>query len=196
MGGGSSPLSCGVFLPPPLSQAFLLLVAGRTPPLLPSPARADLFIYNSGRDSPPRLFGTQDAPPSLLCVFIVLVAYYSVSLFFPGGGRSVQRAMLIWPRVVCGSSAYHLAHLVVRVFPSHLGAGIWRHPRGPPDFSIQREVEMLCAGWKCEGVKVLPLLGGLPAMCVSTISPRFHFRRHAFCFLPVAAILESPWCFS
>jgi hypothetical protein len=32
------PPSCGVFLPPPLLQAFLLLVAGRVPPLLPSPA--------------------------------------------------------------------------------------------------------------------------------------------------------------
>jgi hypothetical protein len=32
----------------------------------------------------------------------------------------------------------------------------------------------------------------LPTRCVSSISPRFHYRRHAFCFLPVAAILESP----
>jgi hypothetical protein len=31
----------------------------------------------------------------------------------------------------------------------------------------------------------------LTARCVSSISPRFHYRRHAFCFLPVAAILES-----
>jgi long-subunit acyl-CoA synthetase (AMP-forming) len=30
----------------------------------------------------------------------------------------------------------------------------------------------------------------LPAMCVSSISPRFHYRRHAFCFLPLATILE------
>jgi hypothetical protein len=37
VGGGSYPLSCGVFLPPPLSQAFLLLVAGRMPRLLPEP---------------------------------------------------------------------------------------------------------------------------------------------------------------
>jgi hypothetical protein len=37
-------------------------------------------------------------------VFIVLIAYYSVSLFSPGGGRSVQGAMLLWPRVVCGST--------------------------------------------------------------------------------------------
>jgi hypothetical protein len=94
------PLSCGVFLPPPLLQAFLLLVAGRVPPLLPS--TAGLFINSSVRNSPPHLFSAQCAPPSLPCVFIVLTAYYSVSLFPPGGGPSVQGAMLIWPRVVCG----------------------------------------------------------------------------------------------
>jgi hypothetical protein len=32
----------------------------------------------------------------------------------------------------------------------------------------------------------------LPARCISSVSPRFHYRRHAFCFLPLAAILESP----
>jgi hypothetical protein len=32
----------------------------------------------------------------------------------------------------------------------------------------------------------------LPAKCVSSVSPRFHYRRLAFCFLPLAAILESP----
>jgi hypothetical protein len=31
-----------------------------------------------------------------------------------------------------------------------------------------------------------------PVRCISSISPRFHFRRHTFCFLPLAAILESP----
>jgi hypothetical protein len=31
----------------------------------------------------------------------------------------------------------------------------------------------------------------LPAMCVSNVSPRFHYRRLSFCFLPLAAILES-----
>jgi hypothetical protein len=80
------PLSCGVFLPLPLSQAFLLLVAGRMPLLPPSLARPGLFIYSSGKDSPPPLFGAQCSPPSLLCVFIVLIAYYSVSLFFRGWG--------------------------------------------------------------------------------------------------------------
>jgi hypothetical protein len=31
----------------------------------------------------------------------------------------------------------------------------------------------------------------MPAKCVSSISPRFHYKRLAFCFLTLAAILES-----
>jgi hypothetical protein len=31
-----------------------------------------------------------------------------------------------------------------------------------------------------------------PAKCVSSVSPRFHYRRLTFCFLPLATILESP----
>jgi hypothetical protein len=54
----------------------------------------------------PPSFSTQGAPPSLLRVFFVVIVYYSVSLFSLGGGRYVQGAMLIWPRVVCGSTAY------------------------------------------------------------------------------------------
>jgi hypothetical protein len=30
-----------------------------------------------------------------------------------------------------------------------------------------------------------------PVRCISSVSPRFSFRRHAFCFLPLATILES-----
>jgi hypothetical protein len=176
MGSGSFLLSCGVFLPPLLLQAFPLLTAGwcccscwlaslftvhmgggSSSPLLwgfppsttlpnfpipgcwaqaPAPARAylarpSLCINSSGEDYSPLLFGAQGTPPSLLCVFIVLIAYYSVSLFSPPGGWSVQGSMLIWPRVVCGSTIYCLAHLV----PSHLGAGDWQ-PWGSPGFSI------------------------------------------------------------
>jgi hypothetical protein len=35
-------LSCGVFLPPPFSQAFPLLAAGRAPLLPPEPLRPGL----------------------------------------------------------------------------------------------------------------------------------------------------------
>jgi hypothetical protein len=31
-----------------------------------------------------------------------------------------------------------------------------------------------------------------PVRCISSVSPRFYFRRHTFSFLPLAAILESP----
>jgi hypothetical protein len=43
-------------------------------------AQLGLFIYSSGKDSFPPLFCPQCAPPSFPCVFIVLIAYYSVSL--------------------------------------------------------------------------------------------------------------------
>jgi hypothetical protein len=65
--------------------------------------------------------------PHPLCyvslLFLLLITQFP--FFSLGGGRSVQGAMLIWPRVVCGSTAYHLAHLMVCVFPSRLGAGVW-----------------------------------------------------------------------
>jgi hypothetical protein len=57
-------------------------------------------------------------------------------LFSLGGGQSFQGAMLIWLRVVCGSTIYHLAHLVVCIFPSHLGAAVWRWHGSPPGFFV------------------------------------------------------------
>jgi hypothetical protein len=42
-----------------------------------------------------------------------------------------------------------------------------------------------------EGSKLCLFLVIMPAKCVSRVSPRFHYRRFAFCFLPLAAILES-----
>jgi hypothetical protein len=84
--------SCGRSVCPPLLWSFppsTTLTSFPTPgcwAFLPSPARPSLFIYSSGRDSPPPDFSAQGAPPSLLRVFIVLIAYYSVSLFSPGWG--------------------------------------------------------------------------------------------------------------
>jgi hypothetical protein len=82
-------------------------------------------------------FSAQGTPPSLRPVFFVVIAYYSVFFLFSlGGGRSVQGPMLIWPRVVCGSTTCHLAHLVVCIFPSCLGAAIWLWHGNPPGFSV------------------------------------------------------------
>jgi hypothetical protein len=66
------------------------------------------------RDFLSPLFGAQGALPSLLCVFFVLIAYYSIFFFIPWVGIDLSRG-LCW---------------------------------------------MLCEGWGCGGVKVLPLLGG------------------------------------
>jgi hypothetical protein len=93
---------------------------------------------------------------SFLLLLLIIQFFFLFSL---SGGLSVQGAMLIWPRVACGSTACCLAHLVVHVFPSRLGPSVWWRHRSPPRFSVQHEVEMLCAGWRCGGVKVLPLLG-------------------------------------
>jgi hypothetical protein len=127
-----SPLSSGAFLPLPLLQAFPLLVAGWVLPLLPS--LAGVFVYSSMRYSPPPLFSTQGAPPSLLHVFFVVIAYYS--FFSLGGGWCVQGSMLIWARFFCGSTTCHFTRLVVHVFPSHLGTGIWLWGGSPPGFSV------------------------------------------------------------
>jgi hypothetical protein len=45
-----------------------------------------------------------------------------------------------------------------------------------------------------EGSKLCLFSVIMPAKCVSSISPRFRYRRLAFCFLPLATILESPLC--
>jgi hypothetical protein len=79
----SSPLSCGVFLPPLLLQAFLLLVVGCVPPLLPS--TACLFIYSSVRDFPfPPLWCSGHPALFAACLFCYCLLF-SFS-FFPGWG--------------------------------------------------------------------------------------------------------------
>jgi hypothetical protein len=52
-------------------------------------------------------FGAQGAPPSLPRVFFLFLLFIiQFFFFFPWvGGQSVQGAMLIWPRVVCGSTS-------------------------------------------------------------------------------------------
>jgi hypothetical protein len=102
-------------------------------PLLPSPA--GLFIYSSMRDFPSPPLRCSGRPALFaMCLFCCYCLLFWV-FFSLGGGRSVQGAMLIWPRVVCGSTTCRLAHLVVCVFPSHLDSGIWQ-PGGPPGFSV------------------------------------------------------------
>jgi hypothetical protein len=50
------------------------------------------------------------------CLFYCCCLLFSFFSFSLGGGLSVQGAMLSWPRVVCGSTACRLDHLVVCFF--------------------------------------------------------------------------------
>jgi hypothetical protein len=111
----------------------LLLLAGQVLPLLPS--LASLFIYSSVRGCPSPLWFSGHPALFATCLFCCLLFSWFFSLFSLSWGWSVQGAMLIWPRIVCGRTTCHLAHLVVYIFPSGLGAVIWWH-RSPPGFSI------------------------------------------------------------
>jgi hypothetical protein len=57
-------------------------------------------------------------------------------------------------------------------------------------FNVKWRCSLLAGG--VEGSKFCLFSVVLPARCVSSVSPRFHYRRHAFCFLPLATILGSP----
>jgi hypothetical protein len=97
-------------------KLFYSKVAGRVPPLLPS--LAGVFIYSSMRDCPSHTLVLRGPHPLCYVSFFVAVVCYSVwvfSLFSLVGDQSVQGAILIWPRVVCGSTACCLAHLMVCV---------------------------------------------------------------------------------
>jgi hypothetical protein len=99
--------------------------------------------------------------------------------------------VLIWLRAVCGSIECHLAHLVVHIFPSHLGTAVWRRAGAllVSPFNVK---------WRCyaqaggvEESKFCLFLVVFPVRCISSFSPRFYIRRYTFCFLPLATILDD-----
>jgi hypothetical protein len=101
VGSGPSPFSCGVFLLPPLSQAFPLVVAGRSHPLWPGPAclftvPGRIPLPPSSSSGRPILFAT-----CLYCSYCLLLSFS----FFPGWGLVCPGGYAEWPRVVCGSTA-------------------------------------------------------------------------------------------
>jgi hypothetical protein len=190
---GSSLLSCGVFLPPPLSQAFPLLAAGHVPPLPPEPLRPTRLVYlqsQEGFPSPnlqcsgrPTLF-----PVCLNCSYCLLVSFS----FFPGwrsdcpGGYAALAQACLWE--YCSTAKLTL---------STSTQAIWSWATGSPGallvspFNVKWRFSAPAGG--VEGSKFCLFSVIMPAKCVSSVSPRFSYKRLAFCFLPLAAILESPY---
>jgi hypothetical protein len=98
--------------------------------------------------------------------------------------------MLLWPRLVCGSTAVPQSSPGLHLPKPY---GCW--PLAAPGALL---ISLFNMKWRfsapaggVEGSKLCLFSVIMPAKCVSNVSPRFHYRRLAFCFLPLAAILES-----
>jgi hypothetical protein len=70
-----------------------------------------------------------------------------------------------------------------------MGAGHWR-PGGLLVSPFNVKWRFSAPAGDVEGSKLCLFSVIMPAKCVSSVSPRFHYRRLTFCFLPLAAILE------
>jgi hypothetical protein len=150
-----------------------------------------LFIYSSWKDSLPPIFGALCAPPSFLRVFIVLIAYYSVSLFSPGwgsvcpGGYAALAQDCLWEY-----------HGTTKFTWSASSQAVWARATGSPGallvslFNMKWRFSALAGGVEESKLCLFSVI--MPAKCVSSVSPRFHYRRLTFCFFPLATILESP----
>jgi hypothetical protein len=173
-----------------LSQASLLLVAGRAP-LPPEPLWPARLIYLQSREGVPspnlQRSGRPTLFPACLNCSYCLVFIFS---FFPGwrsvcpGGYAALAQACLWGTVVPQSS------LGPRL-PKPYG----RRPLAAPGALLGSPFNVKCrfsapAG-DVEESKLCLFSVIMPAKCVSSVSPRFHYRRVTFCFLPLAAILES-----
>jgi hypothetical protein len=182
----------GVFLPLPLSQAFPLLVARSTPPLPPEALWPARLVYLQSQEGFPSSNLRCSVCPTLFLV--CLICSYCLLLkfsFFPG-----------W-RSVCPVAYAALAQACLWEYRSTAkltwsasSQAIWAPVSGGPGpllvslFNVKWRFSALAGG--VEGSKLCLFSVIIPTKCVYGVSPRFHYRRLAFCFLPLAAILESP----
>jgi hypothetical protein len=128
-------------------------------------------------------------PTCLYCSYCFLLSFS----FFPGwrsvcqGGYAALAQGCLWEH-----------HSTAKLTLSASSHAIWVHVIGSPGALL---VSPFNVKWRCsapaggvEGSKFCLFSVVLPARCVSSVSPRFHYRRHAFCFLPLAAIFPYGTC--
>jgi hypothetical protein len=102
--------------------------------------------------------------------------------------------MLLCPRLVCGATT------VPRSSPGpRLPKPYGRRPLAAPGsllgspFNVKWRFSAPAGGVEESKLCLFSVI--IPTKCVSSVSPRFHYRRVAFCFLPLAAILELQYSF-
>jgi hypothetical protein len=162
---------CWVRPPGPLRPARLIYLQSREG--FPSP--------NLSRSGHPTLF-----PVCLYCFYCLLVSFS----FFPRVEVGLSRGLCCSGPGLSGSTKVprsspgpHFPKPSGRGQPVALGALLVSL------FNVKLRFSAPAGG--VEGSKFCLFLVILPAKCVSSVSPIFHYRRLAFCFLPLAAILES-----
>jgi hypothetical protein len=157
-------------------------------PARASLARPSLFVYSSWKDSPPHSLLLRVPHPlhNVSLLFLLLITQF---LFFPRVEVDLSRGL--------GFSGPGLSVGVPCTTKLTLSAScqaIWVQATGGPGallvspFNVKWRFSAPAGG--VEGSKFCLFSVVLPARCVSSIFPRFHYRSHAFCFLPLAAILE------
>jgi hypothetical protein len=140
-------------------------------------------LWRSGH---PALFAT--------CLFCCYCLLFRVFFFFPWVGVSLSRG-LCW-----SDPGLSVEYRVPLISPCGLPSSqaVWELASGSPGALL---VSLFNVKWRCyaqaggvEESKFCLFLVIFPVRCISSVSPRFYFSRHAFCFLPLAAILESSPC--
>jgi hypothetical protein len=118
VGSGSSLLSCGVFLPPPLTQAFPLLVARCAPPLPPEPLQPAGLLYLQFREGFPFPPLWSSGCPTLFasCLYCSYCLLLSLSFFSrvgvcPGGYGDLAQGCLWKCRIPLSSPCPRLPKL-------------------------------------------------------------------------------------
>jgi hypothetical protein len=184
--------SCGKWVFPPLLWSFSPSATLTSFPAsgcwacAPTPARGSLERIPFPQSSALR------APQTLFCVSYLFLLLITQFLFFPEVEVSLSRGLRCsGPGLSVGVPQYCKACLV-HVFTS--SQAFWVLATGGPGallfspFNVKWRFSALAEGVEGSKLCLFPVI--MPAKCVSGVSPRFHYGRLTFCFLPLAAILE------
>jgi hypothetical protein len=194
--------SCGRWVFPPLlcssppSSTLTSFPAPGSWACAPAPTRGSLarpgcLFTVTGRIPFPQS-SVLSAPHPLSHVSLLFLLLITQFLFFPG-----------W-RSVCPGGYAALAQAclwgyrgTVKLTWSASSQAVWAPATGSLGALLVSPFNMT---WRfsapaggVEGSKFCLFSVIMPAKCVSSVSPRFHDRRLTFCFLPLAAILDSPF---
>jgi hypothetical protein len=150
----------------------------------------NLYLYLlSPKDSLPPIFSAQCTPHSFPRVFIALMLITQF-LFFPRVEVGLSRGLC------CSGPGFSVGvPRTAKLTWSASSQAVWAQATGGQGallvspFNVKWRFSALAGS--VEGSKLCLFSVIMPAKCVSSISPRFHYKRLAFCFLPLATILES-----